>query len=438
MKNSETLFAALGEVSDRFLPSLKTKRRRLWRAAVAVAAAAAVLVGGLVLGGVLGPRRMTLKEGLRTYPLYSPLDYTPFAGSGEITPAGRQGEGGGGLNLYAYTPADLEDGNPWDPETCPASLPVFKNLAYTDEGRRPGLLGEEEMRKKAEGIASLLGQTVTESKSVSWLTASTKEGTHLQIEPDGTALVGFGEGTMKSFPLSRHGGTREEAEKTLLRFADKYQGLLQFASPAAAVSDTPGFVRYLHAYWFTLFDRTGDPVTDILNYNLRYAVVYPGEDGNLSGVRICDALSHAEYVGDYPILSPEEAADAFFAGEYGELEEIETYKTDKKVTREDVTQIKLLYHDSSIYNEYFLPYYELLVKIEEKNADENLSILKAYYDRGDDPAFESWDEAYEAWTSAGNPDSPPTAYAVAYIPALRPEFLGETGEIPVRTDYGNR
>ena len=108
MKNSETLFAALSDVADGFVPTMKPSSRAVVQRIAAVAAAAAVLIGGLYLGGVFSPRRMTLEKALTVYPLYAPFWVTPHTGSEEIVPAGRQGEGGvRGKQLFLFR----DDGN---------------------------------------------------------------------------------------------------------------------------------------------------------------------------------------------------------------------------------------------------------------------------------------------------------------------------------------
>lgn len=236
--------------------------------------------------------------------------------------------GAGGNTVLCYDIASYDETNPWDSKTPVRRLPVYKNTVSEDENFIPiGGLTEEQMAKHALEVAEILGFTVKETKIDNYLsrdlTAVANEA-DIRIDPFGTVGIFFGgwssldnEGHLplpEAYNFRSNAGFAE-AEAALYYLMEQYASLLGFEQPTPIL--TAGFTyKGERRYHYVVYEGGDNAKERILNYACRYAVFYPDENGRLSCIRLYNRLATAEYLGDYPVVSGEEAYELLLDGQY--------------------------------------------------------------------------------------------------------------------------
>lgn len=292
---------------------------------------------------------------------------------------------GGAMGFESWMGYDIttwDNGNPWEASMEFAALPVYRNGAYHEAGVPTGL-SQEEMMKRLEQTASALAvevgtpEMVQEGAGVVQLTASA-EGITIVVEADGTIEVRFEEGVAlpEQYHFTASDTTDDEAAQALDYLAQRYAALLKFAQPEQALSGTwtvseedGSGLQYEREY--VLYDAAGDDLEDLLNYTYRTARFYPDENGSLSLIRIADGLCCAEKLGEYPVITVDEAFELLERGSY--ITTVPYEITDMEL----VGKVELVYRNSRT-EETFLPYYRFYVALPEKQED-GLTIFGAYY-----------------------------------------------------------
>lgn len=115
---------------------------------------------------------------------------------------------------------------------------------------------------------------------------------------------------------------------------------------------------------------------DILNYNFRCVRFFPGDNGNLNAISMGDGLLLSEKLGDYPVISADEATERLIAGNY------QTSVPSAFTGKENIGKIELVYRTGRL-EEVLLPYYRFYVllpdSINTAGADNGLKTYGAYY-----------------------------------------------------------
>lgn len=282
-----------------------------------------------------------------------------------------------------YDIATWDNGNPWNVSMDFTTLPVYRNGSYHSAGMPTGL-SQEAMMDRLEEAAEALGmeidspETVQEGSAVVQLTASA-EGTTIVVEADGTIEVWFEGGLAlpEEYSFTDCNTTDAEAAQVLDYLAQQYSALLDFTQPEPTLSGMwnpadgdGGAASYARAY--ALYDAAGDDLEDILNYTYHSARFYPDGDGKLSLIRIENSLSCGEKMGEYPVITVDEAVDLLSKGCY--ITSVPYEITDV----EGVDKVELVYRNSRT-EEVFLPYYRFYVALPEEQVGDGLITYGAYY-----------------------------------------------------------
>lgn len=384
MKNNEKLLYEIGELDD--IPAVVREKKKIspvaW-AAVGSAAAAAAIAGFVILRGTGAG---TSWEDCRIYP---PFDYKSeviiedppkipcYIGTKSIIYWNDPYEAERAL----HKASDIEntaDKNPWSEDTELNSLPVFKNKAYQDYLGPVRYFSEERLSEFMENTVKALSLTVMESEFY-YDNADTGEKADIPVwlsakcggekyGVDTVSLTFYGDGSISIGFNADSGGGMElpeayaddtdgrRAEETLSYLADLFKDLLQCENPVLntyiSEENADGSVRE-----YKIYNRTGDNVQDILNYNFAGASfnVY---DGELHSISLYNRFCTYDYLGDYPVISAEEARTLLLNGSYIKLFPDSFFK-DGRICEEDVKSVELIYLD----DEYAIPYYRFYVEL---------------------------------------------------------------------------
>ncbi|MBP1543665.1 MAG: hypothetical protein J6A16_06185 [Oscillospiraceae bacterium] len=396
MKDNEKLLDAIGEVDETLVPDIAPlKKRSAVKWAALGGACCAAAVAGVVIFGASGQSKL-----LTPVPSAEELASLPKL-SAEMA-AGTMGFEG----YMVYDISELDDGNPWREEMQFGSLPVYKNLAYSEGVFGAAVyLSEDEMRTIAEDAAERLDVTVTgeelvlvgdlfgklppegELAEAVYQYTAVCDGERfgvselaIRVNGDGCITVDFGEGAPlpDEYSFSYHDTDDAEAAVTTEYLLQTFSGLIGFDDPVICYwGDRTIYADRVMNY--RSYDGGGDVLQDILNFNLGYAEFAPNDNGVLMLVRIRDELCAAEKLGDYPVITAQRAREKLLCGEY--ITTVPSmYLKDGVINEEDIVKTELVYRSGNG-ERYYQPYYRILVGLytEDRTLPEGMLHYGAYY-----------------------------------------------------------
>lgn len=315
-------------------------------------------------------------------------------------------EGMGFEGLLAYDSEDLVNGNPWKSGMEVESLPVYTNGAYGGEYAFPQQVwSEETMREKATDIAGKLGITLEEMKAETmeeqfgdsdygvapdeiYRLIATGDDVEIEIMGNGGIDIEFaGDGIAlpKEYQFSSMNMSVKEAEKTLSYLQQQYSSVIHMEKPAQDISTEWNIYGDLNTHC-NLYEGSGDIADQILSYNLRNMSFYSNDLGNLWIIRFNDLLAGAEKIGEYPLITEEDAWTLIKAGKY-----ITSVPYDMPGA-EYIKKVELVYK-GGFTAKTIMPYYRFYVELPEN-------------------------EEFNPPTAEGLHD-----YGMYYVPAVEPQYL---------------
>lgn len=376
MTNKEILLDVIGDTDEKLIPELTTKKKKSsifkWTALGGVCAAA-------VIACVIAVPKMNKNDST-----ISPYDNLPQAensstksGTDKIDPSVQFGNMGF-EGLMAYDISELDTPNPWNPNLKISSLPVYRNLAYTDI-QMAVYLSEEQMQKIAENTASALNVYVNDTK-VTYVKDLVRGGVSDEILnsaysvdakcSDNIAVTVYGDGQIQivfegqklpsGYNFSYNSTSKEEAQKVLEYLSDKYDVLLNYDNAVCySVADRTFSGDESRSYY--VYDSSDDTVKSILNYNLSFTSFAPDDNGDLMCIWLNDPLCASEYLGDYPIITENEATEALMNGKYFSSVPND-YIRSGSIVKEDIAKTELVYRNNR--EKYYQPYYKYYVELD--------------------------------------------------------------------------
>lgn len=300
-----------------------------------------------------------------------------------------------GLEIFnANDPSEIGNDNPWNSDMEFSELPVYKNLTYT-EFSHSDYFDMSALTAMAKATAEKLGLTDEAAVSikptfigknedvlysVEAVCMGEKYGVNeigIEVTTIGDIKVSFGsvdsDGYKLPEGLSFDGG---EAERAALEYvAESFKELFGFDNPAVDIRRTgrssDGKTGYNELY---IYDSSEDNVPNILNYGLN-SVRVSGKGDRLQVLRIYNRLDSAMNIGNYPIISMEEAAEILTDGKfYGSF--IESAVQNGKINEDIIVSAELTYH---YYSNYYLPFYRFCVKLDESEWEMDMEAYGACY-----------------------------------------------------------
>lgn len=295
--------------------------------------------------------------------------------------------------LY-YDDSELVNDNPWNENMEISTLPVYRfKTNHSSDTIAPKGLNEKEIRSLLKSTASALGIKIIstevfpedespEDREYSpLLRAIFAKTNHGEIRvfatgeityhlPDDDHLV-----LPDKYSFTYNRTTNDEAYEAIAYLSDFYKKLLHkvldYKTLTAATWGSYNIYGEYHRDYYA-YDSSGNDIEDIINYNLRRVSFCPAEDGKLFIVRISDELKAAKKIGDYPIVSVDEAKQRLLAGNY------HTSVPYAMPGEEYIAKAELIY-SAGFYGETLLPYYRFYVFLPEQIIVDGLKTYGAYY-----------------------------------------------------------
>ena len=385
----EELFELLGDVEEAYVGQARTAAPRPSRARWVKWGAAAACLALAVYGGA--------GLALRTAPGEPELPMLTIA----------QDIGGdmGFEGLMAYDVSELVSANPWTESAGLTTLPVYKNqLSYDednwvsgvdldamtalfydaaarlglDPGRLDPVINTPSFLRGNEFYPSTRNKKLGEYTPEETYYRSAKPelsaeygGIEIMVSADLTAHITFDPALPlpEEFHWTYHASYQDTAAAAGF-LMDAYPALLGMEEAQTDVYGGDRDIYLEQSYHIGFFSGSGDLTEQIVNYNFHRVQFFSDGEGKLWIVRIF-APDLSEKVGDYPIITAEEARELLLGGNYI------TTVPDAIPAAENIAKTELVYRTGER-EEYFMPYYRFYVELPEWERD-GLKTYGAFY-----------------------------------------------------------
>lgn len=341
------------------------KKRTTWRRWGAMAACLAVLLG---VGFLFFPRSSPdVPDPVPTELPTLPVSMGPSLG------------GYGFEGYYVRDISELKNTSPSQIGSLPDTLPVFRNAT----GGYPLQAATEEYKAKmltlCRSVAGRLGWDA-ENMTVVWderngglvpttVTATGADGVKIEVDQFMTVTISYPD---RNRPFSENIlPTYDDAHKLAEKLLAEYRDLMNFANPQICITGGYYNIDGEQSYDIAFVETGGTQTEELLEFFFHGAEFFCNEDGEPRIIRLrCTDLS--DKVGDYPIITAQQAQAQLVAGHYitscGWEMPGEAY----------IRKVELVYRTGE-YDEYFMPYYRFYVELLEEAPVEGCMHLAAYY-----------------------------------------------------------
>ncbi len=407
----EHISDALSQIDDELIReaaearSHAIKRRPAWQrwGALAACAAVAVFAGTRLVPTTPAPPSQPPQS---TTQAPSPGSQGPSQPvSGELPMITIQDMGAGAMGFEGYLAFDISElgsgANPWNEEAELATLPVYKNpLTYDEMYRVSGAnprrmkallldtaqkLGfdtektpitdnspSEDYKKAVTEKMAAVGEEVPEGYFDPTTLIMEENGIKIEVDQTLTARIEFDPPV--ELPQGYHfayDATSAQMRKAAAWLLENYWGLLSgMEKPLLDQGMADRNIYEERSFDVEYFDGSGSLEEQIVHYNFNRVAFYNNDEGRLFLARVY-APDLSDKMGDYPIVSVEEAKELLLAGNYA------TSVPWEMPGEEHIAKVELLYRTSS-YEAVWLPYYRFLVYLPEQDLH-GMKTYGAYY-----------------------------------------------------------
>ena len=362
----EQLCDVIGELSDKVLMEAnearsekrtkRIKRRRVIYSCATMAASLAIIIGVTSVWN-------KPDTSMRQYPELPKL-------SCETSDEGYGFEG-----YMAFDISELVNANPWKVELEITDLPVYKNNVLYDEN------GIKELIYDAANKLNIDRDEVSEIKVNPYCPGKWDcDMGDIIISADEQGSVQVEYTVNKKIPdeyAFDSESTYDELEKASKYIEKEYDAIINMKTPNLNINGGDYDIYCAQSYALSYFDKSGDDIEQILNYNLNQTSFVPGDDNTMWFIRY-NKPKLTEKMGDYPIITAKEAEKLLEEGHYASSAPYE-FPGEKYVAK-----VELVYRSGN-YDKYIMPYYMFYVELPEESENcatevkEGMKCFGVYY-----------------------------------------------------------
>ena len=235
-------------------------------------------------------------------------------------------EGAVGGPDWAKSADELYRDVPYDENISLESMPVFKRKYYADRDTLQYVSFDlDAMKNQLEKYMGMLGadydeaevtlenylgepvETIEKGDSVGRIYAGTDDF-QISVYPDLTGIVYFSNPV--SLPAEYDASTYasyEDKRSAAEYIIENYSQWLGFKNPQINLMRGDYDMDGKQAYSITFYEGKSDYKENLVSSNTGYVVIYTDEEGRIDSMRYCPE-KELENIGDYPVISPSEAA----------------------------------------------------------------------------------------------------------------------------------
>lgn len=338
----EDLFITLGKIDDKLIEeampdmmhSRQKKIKKIIRWTVSIAACICLLVIGTYA-------RDTYIE---SHPKLEMLDVSSIV----FEPMGMGYEGTDDLSIK-----NSDNINPWTKNENLETLPVYKNLRYNNGKLSQTYYSEDDLKKRTENFAKFMGLDIISGEVVEGEEENEIYNYILQTEQGHVST----NGASISFNI-KNGYEHLSLKQTLFCYGSESENVSGISRTYSVDGELLSEEKRSYLKHNTLVDN-------IIAFNLQSQYEVKGD--NYTNIRSNDFISSSLKLGDYPIITWQEAQEKLLKGEYVSSAD-ESQIIGGKLTKDAIADVDLIYYTNSN-PELFLPYYRFSVKYYSADLD---------------------------------------------------------------------
>jgi hypothetical protein len=316
----------------------------------------------------------------------NPINNTQYIVSDENTKSLPQltyypeSEGMGFEGLMAYNVDELTGGNPWNESTKLKKLPVFKNTLKSASNKiNHDDLFTKELIKKSESILKAFKDEVLNIEQNDY--SITLKGTHTDITTynTGEISINFSKpiSIPKKFKLSED-AKKSDYEAVLNYLIKNYKRIIDMKSPAFDI--WPHYTFSGEKSWDTyIYENSGNLENQIVGYNFN-RIRFGFDDSNNLHIIWLLKTDINEKIGDYPIISIEQAKQALLKGDYY------TTVPEEFPGESEIEKVELIYRTQN-FQDYFIPFYRFYINLPSQKLENELNTFGIYYVPAVEPSY---------------------------------------------------
>lgn len=364
----EEFIKVLGNINENYVKeaeTIKTLKKPIWIKWGAIAACLAIII---CAGMRLFPKDMETPRDLPNLPMIT-------IGNNNLSGYGFEG-------YRVHDISELVNANPWNESLQIDTLPVYRNAITYDNGYDffdPNA-DPDKMQTLLLEVADSLGldtnnvtieqEFIVENSPPTHLSINTEE---LDIEVDQSLTVDVSFKTEVNLPEEYNftiGAPYDDIADVAEYLKKQYDNYIVLNNPQTNINGGDYDIRGRQLYDIEFFEGSENIIEQIINYNFN-RVEFGLVNNKLLLVRIFKP-DLSKKVGDYPIITPDEAYELLADGQYATSApyELPGLKYVKKV--------ELIYRTGQ-FESYYMPYYCFYAELPEEQREHELITYGAYY-----------------------------------------------------------
>lgn len=279
------------------------------------------------------------------------------------------------------------DINPWNEQFSSDTLPVYKNLSYNGITLTQKFFSESQIKEKLFKTAEALEEEIL-SISTQW-----------DEENDGYFYNCVAE--TKSFTISETGTSTgiiikdkkiSSESENLMSFLKLYPELLIYKNLKTGIRKVFSYNDELLFEQTVAYSESEDLTESIINYNMS-SVNFSSVEG-ICSIVIEHRLDSAEKLGDYPIISLNEAEEKLISGKYITSVPSSFFEA-PEINSADIEKAELVYLITP-YSDLYMPYYLFYIYLKNTGTKQSADYGHFYV-----PAIaDDYIENYRLWNGA--------------------------------------
>lgn len=299
----------------------------------------------------------------------------------------------------AYDISDLVNQNPWNESTMIKRLPLFRNPFDYETSGAVMNTSFDDMVATLKNVAKTFNIEVDDTKiivnygyhdmlrEIKYI----QDGLRIEVRGDLSWDVWFDPSIELPTELnfSYDSSTYEDMIKVAEYLKQEYGFVLMMNEPVTNIYGGDFNIYAEQSYDLGFYEGSGSLIDQILNYNFNQIRFACDDNSDLWLIRYTNN-DLSEKIGDYPIISVEEATELLIDGQY--LTTVWEPFTDSQSIRD----VELIYRSG--HDKIFMPYYRFFVELPSMKRENGLNTYGAYYV----PAIKSqyisnmplWDERF--------------------------------------------
>ncbi len=332
--NGLTVLKAMNGIDDRFIAEAVPEKKKGKLLVLAKAAAAVAACICLVAGGVYAYKSFQNSQ-------------LPLLEFEEIDFGGMGFEGSDSLTLE-----HSDDISPWNEQIKIDKLPVYKNLLYRYEGQEKSYFSEADLLKVAQEYSELLGEEIISyekltddfnERIVRNVIAQTQNH-QVSVGSDGGVSIVF---------------KNPEGLTDLSAVEEKYPFLFDENDVVGKYQEFSIHGEPLGSY-YKKYEKGETVEQSVVNYTLKKMRFTHSENGEIRSVNINTQQRFSEKLGDYPVISFDEAKEKLLDGQYVSSVDEVSYISSGRVEERLIRKVDIIYYTGNN-QQLFMPYYRFYI-----------------------------------------------------------------------------